>query len=179
MQTVLEKREKVNDAENADEEEKNEKIEDEDEAIWDSHLARVQSTPHSSRDAATVSLSIPRNRTEQNERLDMINHNRAYSAVLASLAAVAALSSGLLLFLAGASSGGRLDTHLPDWSLPWVAVVNFAYAIAIVVVLCARRFKPESGRRLTRLLNWALLPALPGGTLVGIYGLWRVDKATG
>jgi hypothetical protein len=135
--------------------------------------------PHSSRDAATVSLSIPRNRTEQNERLDMINHNRTYSAVLGTLAAVAALSSGLLLFLAGASTSGRLDTHLPDWSLPWVAVVNFAYAIAIVVVLCARRFKPESGRRLTRLLNWALLPALPGGTLVGIYGLWRVDKATG
>jgi hypothetical protein len=96
--------------------------------------------------------------------------------VLAILAVVSILSSGLLLFVAGASAGGSLGMNLPEWSLPWVAVVNFAYAIAIIIVLCARQFKPESGRTLTRLLNWALLPALPGGTLVGIYGLCRVDK---
>ena len=106
----------------------------------------------------------------------MINHNRTYSAVLATLAVMATLSSGLLLFLAGASASGALHTHLPDWSLPWVAITNFAYAIAITITLCARHFKPEAGRRLTRLLNWALLPALPGGTLVGIYGLLRADK---
>lgn len=106
----------------------------------------------------------------------MINHNRTYLAVLTTLALVATLSSGLLLFLAGASAGGALHTHLPDWSLPWVAVINFAYAVAILVTVCARRFKPETGPRLTRLLNWALLPALPGGTVVGIYGLLRADK---
>jgi hypothetical protein len=108
-----------------------------------------------------------------------MNHNRTYSVVLAFLAVMAALSSGLLLFLAGASMSGTLATHLPDWSLPWVAVINSAYAAAIIVVLCARRFQPESGRRLTRVLNWALLPALPGGTVVGIYGLWKVDKNDG
>ena len=106
----------------------------------------------------------------------MIDHNRTYSAVLATLAVVAALSSGLLLFLAGVSAGGALHADLPDWSLPWVAGINVAYAVAIVVTLCARRFKPEAGRRLTRLLNWALLPALPGGTIVGIYGLLRADR---
>ncbi len=106
----------------------------------------------------------------------MINHNRMYSAALATLAVVAALSSGLLLFLAGASAGGAVGIHLPDWSFPWVAGINFTYTIAIVVVLCARWFNREEGRRLTRLLNWALLPALPGGTVVGIYGLWRVDR---
>ena len=106
----------------------------------------------------------------------MINHNRTYSTVLATLAMTAALSCGLLLYLAGASAGGAVHTHLPDWSLTWVAVINFAYAVAITVTLCARSFKPEAGRRLTRVLNWALLPALPGGTVVGIYGLMRVDK---
>ena len=106
----------------------------------------------------------------------MINHNRVYFGVLATLGMLAALSSALLLFLAGASAGGSMEIHLPTWSLPWVAVINFAYAVAIIVTLCSRRLKPESGRRLTRLLNWALLPAFPGGTLVGIYGLWRVDK---
>ena len=106
----------------------------------------------------------------------MINHDRMYSAALATLAAMAVTSSGLLLFLAGASTAGSLQTHLPSWSFPWVAAVNFAYAVAIIIVLCARKFRPESGRRLTRVLNWALLPALPGGTVVGVYGLW---KATG
>jgi hypothetical protein len=57
-----------------------------------------------------------------------------------------------------------------------VALINFMYAIAITVTLCARNLKPEAGRRLTRVLNWALLPALPGGTLVGIYGLLKADK---
>jgi hypothetical protein len=106
----------------------------------------------------------------------MINHNRIYSAGLAILAALAALSSGLLMFLSGAAAGGGHDTYLPEWTYPWVAMLNFAYVIAIVVVLCARRFKPKTSRRLTRFLNWALLPALPGGTLVGAYGLWRVDR---
>ena len=86
---------------------------------------------------------------------------------------MAVMSSGLLLFLAGASTAGSIQTHLPGWSLPWVAMVSFVYAVAIVIVLCARKFRPETGRRLARLLNWALLPALPGGTVVGVYGLWK------
>ncbi|PYJ58146.1 MAG: hypothetical protein DME24_17370 [Verrucomicrobia bacterium] len=103
----------------------------------------------------------------------MINHNRIYPWVLAVLAVVAALSSALLFFLAHATAEGSLGIKLPaEWSLPWAAAINLLYAVAITIVLCARRFKPESGRSLTRLLNWALIPALPGGTIVGIYGLW-------
>lgn len=96
--------------------------------------------------------------------------------VLAVLGVLAAASSGVLLYLAGASAGGAVGTHLPEWALPWVAGVNFAYFVAIMVTLCARRLNPTSGRSLTRLLNWALLPAFPGGTVVGLYGLLRVDK---
>jgi len=106
----------------------------------------------------------------------MKNHNRMYLAVLAVLGVLAALSSGLLLFLAGASAARAVRTHLPDRSLPWVAMINFAYAIAIVVTLCARWFKPETGRVLTRALNWVLLPAVPGGTVVGLYGLLMADR---
>jgi hypothetical protein len=125
------------------------------------------------RDGTATTLS---NHQQQNEGKNMINHNRTYSAALAVLGVLAIVSSGLLLFLAGASAGGAVDSHLPEWSLPWVALINFAYAIAIIVTLCARRFRPETGRVLTRLLNWALLPALPGGTVVGIYGLLSADK---
>jgi hypothetical protein len=108
----------------------------------------------------------------------MMNHNRIYSGALATLGILTAASSGLLLFLTGVSAGGSVHTRLPDSSLPWIAAINFGYLIAIVVVLCARQFKPESGRRLTRLLNWALLPALPGGTAVGLYGLWKADRVS-
>jgi hypothetical protein len=106
----------------------------------------------------------------------MKNHNRTYSAAVAILAVLAALSSCFLLFLLGASAGDDVETHLPNWSLPWVAVVNFAYTVAITITLCARGLKPETGRVLTRLLNWALLPALPGGTVVGLYGMLAVDR---
>lgn len=109
----------------------------------------------------------------------MIDHNRMYSAALAALGMIAALSAGLLLYLTGVSMSGSVNTHLPDASLPWVAAINFGYAIAIVIVLCARQFKSESGQRLTRLLNWALLPALPGGTIVGMYGLLKADRISG
>ncbi|MEX0939558.1 MAG: hypothetical protein WDZ59_16965 [Pirellulales bacterium] len=102
--------------------------------------------------------------------------NRTYLLALAVLGTLAALSSGLLLFLAGASAAGAVDTHLPTWSLPWIAIINFAYAIAITITLCARRFNPEAGRKLTRVLNWTLLPALPGGTVVGLYGLLRAGR---
>jgi hypothetical protein len=107
----------------------------------------------------------------------MKNHNRTYSALLAVLAVLASLSSGFLLYLAGASASGPVETHLPKWSLNWVALINFVSAVAIIVTLCARQFKIETGRVLTRVLNWALLPAFPGGT-VGLYGLLRADRST-
>lgn len=106
----------------------------------------------------------------------MINHNRAYTAALAILAILSLASAGILIFLSGAATAGSVQTHLPTRSLPWVALVNFAYAMAIGIVLCARQFQPETGRKMTRVLNWALLPALPGGTLVGLYGLLRADR---
>ena len=106
----------------------------------------------------------------------MNKHNRRYVGALVVLGVFAILSSGLLMFVAGASVGGTVEIYLPDWSLPWIAVINLAYAMAIAIVLCARRFRPETGRVLTRALNWALLPALPGGTVIGLYGLLKVDR---
>jgi hypothetical protein len=55
---------------------------------------------------------------------------------------------------------------------PGVILLNLIYVIAMVATLLARRFRPQFGAWLTRLLNWALLPALPLGTLIGLYGLW-------
>ena len=95
---------------------------------------------------------------------------------LATLAHFATLSSGLLLDLAGASAGGAIDTHVPAWALPWLAMINLIYAIAIIVTLCARQFSPKTGHAFSRALNLLLLPALPVGTIVGLYGLFRADR---
>ena len=104
---------------------------------------------------------------------------RAYTSAVIVLALLAATGAGLLFYLAGiASAGGDVRTSVPAWSLPLLGVAQFAYAFAIVAVLCARRLNPQVGRRLTRLLNWALLPALPGGTIVGLYGLWAERQAS-
>ena len=105
---------------------------------------------------------------------DLINHNRLYCAVLTICAVVNGMTTiGLLYWqkTVGWSLG-----HLPARSLPWMTAINFAYTVAIVATLMARRYRPETGRHLTRFLNWALLPALVAGTVLGLYGMWKVDK---
>ena len=106
-----------------------------------------------------------------------MNHNRIYLGLLGLLAFAAAASTCVLLFLAGAvSAGSVINSRIPDWSLEWVAAINFAYLLAILFVFSARWLKPDSGKKLTRILNWTLLPALPGGTIVGLYGLLAADR---
>jgi hypothetical protein len=104
----------------------------------------------------------------------LINHNRVYSIVLVTTAFCAAMSSGVCWFLADLHTTEPLG-RIPPWALPWVAALDVAYTIAIVITLFVRQCRPKSGRRFTRFLNWAILPAFPGGTIVGIYGLW-VDR---
>jgi hypothetical protein len=108
------------------------------------------------------------------KRTDMINHNRLYYAALATLTVGNAITTALLLYWIAAVGGplGKLSAR----SLPWITALSCAYTLAMIVTLLARRLRPKSGRRITRFLNWALLPAFPCGTAIGSYGLWKVDK---
>jgi len=106
----------------------------------------------------------------------MVNHNRLYSVMLVIAAMLTAISIGLLFFLSGLSASGNLALRVPDWTLPWWAALHSVYLIAIIVTLCSRKLNAQLGRKLTRLLNLLLLPALPLGTILGIYGLWKVDR---
>ena len=65
---------------------------------------------------------------------------------------------------------------LPLFFRPWATAFCLFYSVAIGLVLGSRLLRPKSGRRLTRLLNLALLPAFPIGTALGIYGLISVDR---
>jgi uncharacterized membrane protein len=107
----------------------------------------------------------------------MMNHNRLYSAVLAIFAVYNAILVTCTLSLAYGIGWQKGPVgHVPAWAVPWLFTLICAYTIAIIVTLFARRHRPAVGCRLTRILNLALLPALPVGTVIGIYGLWKVDR---
>lgn len=91
-------------------------------------------------------------------------------------------SSGLMgmycMFTGGGferCSAGSLAI-LPVFLRPWAAALCLFYSLAAGLTLCARSLQPNTGRRLTRLLNLALLPVFPIGTAIGIYGLANVDR---
>jgi hypothetical protein len=69
----------------------------------------------------------------------------------------------------------------PGWSVFWLNLLNYTYSAAMLAALIARRYQPGYGSQLSRLLNWALLLALPWGPLIGLYGLWcsEAEKADG
>lgn len=117
----------------------------------------------------------------ESRKTSLINHNRLYSTILAILAlfnanqAINLLRSQISLHKFQ-SLAGRLPPGLNAASHPWLTAFILAYTVAMAVTFFARRFRPDTGRRLTWLLNWALLPVIPVGTVLGLYGLWKVDK---
>jgi len=111
-------------------------------------------------------------------RNPMINHNRVYTIALAAFGLCNVIIIVFQLVLARAV-GGNLNEPMgryPAWSIPWLFALICVYTGLIVWTLFARRYRPELGRRLSRILNWALLPALPAGTVIGIYGLLATDR---
>ena len=73
-------------------------------------------------------------------------------------------------------SSGGVPGIMPAFFRPWSAALGLCYSLAAGLALGARILHPTTGRWLTRLLNWALLPVFPVGTVIGIYGLGRVDR---
>lgn len=108
-----------------------------------------------------------------------VNHDRLYSVLLVVLALGSAFNIPLGLIVWGMR---QLDpanhpvTRIPPWLIPAGAVLSAVYLIAITITLTARRLNPDAGRRLTRSLNYALLVAPPFGTILGLYGLLKLDR---
>jgi hypothetical protein len=116
--------------------------------------------------------------------------NRLYDAVLAAFALLTTFTTTATIFwqwpmqidlpsggfftalLRGlAARVGQMDRS-PSAVMPWLIALNLIYIAAMVATLFARRYRPKYARLLTQLLSWALLPALPLGTLLGLYGMW-------
>jgi len=106
----------------------------------------------------------------------MVNHNRVYNAILIALGLYTLTGIGMLVVLMGMAPDARPRMRIPNWSLAPLAVINAFYLVAVIVTLVSRLVRPAMGRRLTRAMNLLLLIAPPFGTVLGIYGLWKVDR---
>jgi hypothetical protein len=104
-----------------------------------------------------------------------INHSRVYIVLLTVIVIIPAVNFPYILRLAS-SPDARGVGHIPNWVLRWDMPISLAYLLAAVTILLFRYFRPEAARRVTRILNYLLLFAPPLGTLLGVYGLLKVDK---
>jgi hypothetical protein len=106
----------------------------------------------------------------------MMNHNRIYNFLLGTLSLWVLVGMWPLLLFMQMPPDARPRMHLPDWSLPYLAVINMVYLVAMIVTLISRLAHPAIGKRLTTAMNVLFLIGPPFGTILGIYGFWKVDK---
>jgi Na+/proline symporter len=98
--------------------------------------------------------------------------NRVYTIMLIVLAIFLLLSVGQMMFLprmVAYSSSGKLV-------LNYIKVIFSIYFCATVLTLILRAKRPAAGRVAATALNLALLAIIPFGTVVGIFGLSKLDK---
>jgi hypothetical protein len=109
-------------------------------------------------------------------RYVMLNHNRVYNGAFMVLGLYILVGLGLLAALLQMPPGARPHMRLPGWSLAPLAVINLFYLAAMIVTLVCRMAHLPIGKSLTRVMNVLFLIAPPFGTVLGIYGLWKVDR---
>ena len=100
------------------------------------------------------------------------NHDTIYSVLLAVVTFFQLMSTTMMGFM-------TMRPGLPAesaWVLRLVFVVELFPLLLEVVVLIIRIAFPAYRKWPTVVLNIVLLPWLPFGTALGIYGLWKVDK---
>ena len=108
-----------------------------------------------------------------------VNHDWLYSVLLVVLAVSTAVTIplGLFVYVLRVRAGVPVHAwHVPDWLAPWSAAICTGYLVAMLMTVWLRRVEPAAGKRVSRVLNYALLPAVPFGTALGIYGLTKVDR---
>jgi len=109
-----------------------------------------------------------------------LDHNRVYILLLIAIAIIPAVNLPYVLRMAfSPDTPGIRKEHLPNVVLRWDIPLGICYLTAAIAMLWFRRFRPAAARRFTRILNYLLLFAPPLGTLLGIYGLLKVDKQIG
>jgi hypothetical protein len=104
-----------------------------------------------------------------------INHARLHATILVIVGASTALTIPLGLFLWFLRQPRPSSSLFPAWTIPCWSAICVGYILAIAATLFCRRFHPAIAPRMTKALNLLLLAAPPFGTLLGIYGLLKLD----
>ncbi|MDB6059185.1 MAG: hypothetical protein JWO95_3029 [Verrucomicrobiales bacterium] len=113
----------------------------------------------------------------QTSKEDPMNHNRIYTATLWVFAVYNCIiiAAGLYYWAVLGQTNEPMGRY-PAWALQWMFALTCVYTVLIFATLVARRKDHTLGERFSRVLNWLMLAALPGGTVIGLYGLFFVDK---
>jgi ABC-type enterobactin transport system permease subunit len=107
----------------------------------------------------------------------MVKHERLYTLLLAVFAVSILCSLAVLIAFMALPAQARPVSRWPDWVHVVSAFMGGVYFCAAAGTLLLRHAQPAIGRRVTRALNIALLFAVPFGTALGLYGLWKVNGA--
>lgn len=105
----------------------------------------------------------------------MVKHERLYTTLLVVFAVGILCSIAVLAAFMDLPAQARPLKQWPDWVHFVSAFLSGVYFCAVVGTLLLRQTQPAASRSVTKALNIALLFALPFGTALGLYGLWKVD----
>ncbi len=108
---------------------------------------------------------------------DPMNHNRIYTAVLGIFAVYNSIiiAAGFYYWCVLGQTNEPMGRY-SSWALNLMFALTCICTVLIVATLVARRKDHKLGELLSRVLNWLMLAVLPGGTVIGLYGLFFVDK---
>jgi hypothetical protein len=109
-------------------------------------------------------------------RYVMLNHTRLYNAIFIVFGLYVLIGLGLLAVLLQMPPAARPHMLLPGWSLAPLAGINLFYLVAMIVTFVARMARLRIGTRLAKAMNLLFLIAPPLGTVLGIYGLLKLDR---
>lgn len=101
------------------------------------------------------------------------SHDQIFTGLLIALSLLLMLAIGEFSIL---RAGGRFN--VAEGVFYYLIFANSFYVFAIIVALILRWRAPRMRRAITIAVSAILLFAFPFGTIIGIYGLAKVDRAT-
>jgi hypothetical protein len=101
------------------------------------------------------------------------NYGQFFNALLIGLGLLCILVLGQFIIM------GRAGTLPNDsWVFTYLIFIHALYLASIIVALLVRWFVPSMNRTITIAVSIFLLLFFPFGTVVGIYGLKKLDRQT-
>ena len=99
-------------------------------------------------------------------------HDHIYTTLLAVFAFFLLIGVGSLIWIRTLPNPGGTDRS----ALLFPIIIESMYVVASIAIVIRRIAAPRVRRWPTFALNCILIPMIPLGTALAIYGFWKVDK---